>query len=158
MPTNVTPCLWFDRQAEEAAKFYTSVFPNSRIGRVTRYGEGAPLPAGTVLTVSFELDGKEFTALNGGPLFKFSPAVSFVVHCKDQREVDYYWDHLVEGGKPSQCGWLDDKFGLSWQVVPTVLFDLLDGQDAARAQRATAAMMKMIKLDVATLERAARGE
>ena len=158
MSTNVTPCLWFDNQAEDAAKFYTSVFKNSRIGRVVRYGEGAPMAAGTALTVSFELDGKEFTALNGGPHFKFSPAVSFVVHCKDQQEVDYYWDYLVDGGKPNQCGWLDDKFGLSWQIVPTALFDLLGDKDAARAQRATAAMMKMIKLDIATLEKAARGE
>lgn len=158
MTTKITPCLWFDRQAEEAAKFYTSVFPNSRISKVAYYGEGAPLPAGTVLTIGFELDGQEFTALNGGPHFKFSPAISFVVHCQDQRQVDEYWDRLLDGGKASQCGWLDDRFGVSWQIVPTVLTELMIDEDAAKVQRVTQAMMKMIKLDIATLEQAARGE
>jgi len=154
MRLKITPCLWFDRQAEEAAQFYTSVFKNSRIVKTVRYGEGAPLPAGTVLTIAFELDGQEFTALNGGPHFKFSPAVSFVVHCRTQQEVDEYWDKLCDGGKPNQCGWLDDKFGVSWQIVPTVLPEMMADKDAARAQRVTQAMMKMVKLDIAQLEQA----
>ena len=154
MRLKITPCLWFDRQAEEAAQFYTSVFKNSRIVKTVRYGEGAPLPAGTVLTIAFELDGQEFTALNGGPHFKFSPAVSFVVHCRTQQEVDEYWDKLCDGGKPNQCGWLDDKFGISWQIVPTVLPEMMADKDAARAQRVTQAMMKMVKLDIAQLEQA----
>lgn len=158
MSTKITPCLWFDNQAEEAARFYTSVFANSRIGKTLRYGEGAPLPAGTVLTIAFELDGQEFTALNGGPHFKFSPAVSFVVHCRNQQEVDEYWDKLCDGGKPNQCGWLDDKFGVSWQIVPIVLPEMIADKDSAKAQRVTQAMMKMVKLDIATLERAALGE
>ena len=154
MRLKITPCLWFDRQAEEAAQFYTSVFKNSRIVKTVRYGEGAPLPAGTVLTIAFELDGQEFTALNGGPHFKFSPAVSFVVHCRTQQEVDEYWDKLCDGGKPNQCGWLDDKFGVSWQIVPTVLPEMMADRDAAKAQRVTQAMMKMVKLDIAQLEQA----
>ena len=154
MRLKITPCLWCDRQAEEAAQFYTSVFKNSRIVKTVRYGEGAPLPAGTVLTIAFELDGQEFTALNGGPHFKFSPAVSFVVHCRTQQEVDEYWDKLCDGGKPNQCGWLDDKFGVSWQIVPTVLPEMMADRDAARAQRVTQAMMKMVKLDIAQLEQA----
>jgi predicted 3-demethylubiquinone-9 3-methyltransferase (glyoxalase superfamily) len=154
MTKKITPCLWFDSQAEEAANFYAGIFKNSRIGRILHYGEDAPMPAGTVLTIELELDGQEFIALNGGPHFKFSPAVSFVVYCGNQQEVDEYWDKLGRGGKPSQCGWLDDKFGVTWQIVPTVLIEMMADKDPARAARVTAAMMKMIKLDIATLKAA----
>jgi predicted 3-demethylubiquinone-9 3-methyltransferase (glyoxalase superfamily) len=154
----ITPFLWFDHQAEEAAKLYTQVFENSKIGKVVRNSEAAPGPTGGVFTVQFWLDGLEFTALNGGPHFTFNEAVSFVVHCETQREVDYYWDALLaDGGQPSQCGWLKDRFGLSWQIVPTVLLELIGDPDPQRAQRATAAMMKMVKLDIETLQKAADG-
>ena len=151
------PFLWFDNQAEEAANLYVSVFPNSKILSATRYGEGGPGPAGQVMTVSFELDGQTFTALNGGPMFTFSEAVSFVIDCKDQAEVDHYWDRLVEGGSPSQCGWLKDRFGLSWQVVPTELHTLIGDPDPAKARRATEAMLGMVKLDIAALRAAHAG-
>ncbi|HXM43711.1 MAG TPA: VOC family protein [Bryobacteraceae bacterium] len=152
----VTPFLWFDRQAEEAARFYTSVFKNSRIETVTRYGEAGPGAKGSVMTVAFELDGRKFTALNGGPLFKFTEAVSFVVHCDDQQEVDEMWEKLLAGGKESQCGWLQDKYGLSWQIVPTVLLEMLQDQDAERKERVVRAMLQMKKLDIAGLEAAYR--
>jgi len=152
----ITPFLWFDSQAEEAANYYVSVFRNSKIRRTSRYGEAGPGPKGSVMTVEFELDGNEFVALNGGPHYQITPAVSFVVNCKDQADVDYYWDKLTAGGLPVQCGWLTDKFGVSWQVVPTRLSELLVDPDKAKAQRVMAAMMKMIKLDVPTLEQAAR--
>ena len=152
----ITPFLWFDSQAEEAANYYVSVFRNSKIRRTSRYGEAGPGPKGSVMTVEFELDGNEFVALNGGPHYQITPAVSFVVNCKDQADVDYYWDKLTVGGMPVQCGWLTDKFGVSWQVVPTRLSELLVDPDKSKAQRVMAAMMKMVKLDVPTLEQAAR--
>ena len=151
----LTPCLWFDTEAEEAANFYVSVFPNSRILHVSRYGEAGPREAGTVMTVSFELDGKKFLALNGGPEFAFSEAISFQVDCASQDEVDHYWNALSDCGEEGPCGWLKDRFGLSWQVVPSRLPELLTGADQERAQRVMAAMMKMRKIDIAELERAA---
>ena len=153
----VAPMLWFDTQAEEAANFYVSVFKNAKLGRIARYSEAGPGPAGSAMTVEFELDGQPFTGLNGGPYFKFTEAVSFVISCADQAEVDHYWDRLLEGGKASQCGWLKDKFGLSWQVVPTRLAELASDPDRAKAGRVMGAMMKMIKLDIAGLEAAAQG-
>jgi predicted 3-demethylubiquinone-9 3-methyltransferase (glyoxalase superfamily) len=153
----ITPFLWFDTQAEEAARFYVSIFNNSRIVKTVRYGEAGPGPAGSVMTVAFELNGVPFTALNGGPLFDFSEAVSFVVNCQSQAEVDSLWQKLSAGGRPGRCGWLKDKYGLSWQVVPTVLPALLSDPDAARAQRTMQAMLKMDKLDIAALERAHSG-
>jgi predicted 3-demethylubiquinone-9 3-methyltransferase (glyoxalase superfamily) len=152
----ITPFLWFDSQAEEAANYYVSVFRNSKIRRTARYGDAGPGPKGSVMTVEFELDGNEFVALNGGPHYTITPAVSFVVNCKDQADVDYYWDKLTAGGMPVQCGWLTDKFGVSWQVVPVRLSELLVDPDKSKAQRVMAAMMKMVKLDVPTLEQAAR--
>ena len=155
----ITPWLWFDTEAEDAANFYTSVFKNSRITNVARYGEAGPRPAGTVMTVAFELDGQEFAALNGGPEYTFNEAVSFLIDCADQAEVDYYWARLTEGGgQPGPCGWLKDRYGLSWQVVPTELERLLNDPDQGRAQRAMAAMLKMGKLDVAALRAAADGD
>jgi len=151
----ITPWLWFDTQAEEAATFYTSVFKNSRILQVSHYGEAGPRPAGMVMTVSFELDGQEFVALNGGPEFTFTEAVSFMVTCADQAEVDYYWSALTEGGEPGPCGWLKDRYGLSWQIVPTALDELLNDPDRERAQRAMQAMLQMSKIDIAELRRAA---
>ncbi|MGA0601158.1 VOC family protein [Caulobacter sp. KR2-114] len=153
------PFLWFDNQAEEAANFYVSVFPNSRITAVARYGPGSPGGAeGSVMTIAFELDGQPFNALNGGPIFQFSEAVSFVIDCETQAEVDHYWKALgEEGGQPGQCGWLKDRFGVSWQVVPTVLPRLLSGDDREKAGRAMAAMLKMKKLDIAALEAAREG-
>ncbi|MDQ3028451.1 MAG: VOC family protein [Actinomycetota bacterium] len=154
MPKTV-PCLWFDGQAEQAAEHYTAIFPNSSVGEVTRYGPGSPAPEGSVMTVSFSLDGQQFVGLNGGPQFTFSEAISFQILCADQDEVDHYWDRLSEGGQHSQCGWLKDRFGLSWQVVPTVLFELLKDPDPGRAQRATEAMLGMSKIEIAELQRAA---
>ena len=151
----ITPFLWFNDQAEEAAKFYTSIFKNSRILDISYYGEAAEKaahrPKGSVMTVSFQLDGQEFTALNGGPLFKFSEAVSLVVRCDSQQEVDYFWSKLSAGGAESQCGWLKDKFGFSWQVVPKVAIELLQQKDKAKAERVMAAIMTMRKIDIATL-------
>jgi predicted 3-demethylubiquinone-9 3-methyltransferase (glyoxalase superfamily) len=154
MGTKITPFLWFDHQAEEAAKFYTSIFKNSSIGRIARYGEEGPRPEGSVMTVSFQLDGQEFTALNGGPIFAFSPAVSFVVHCKTQEEVDEYGDKLSAGGKTERCGWLTDRFGVSWQIVPTILMEFLQDKDPTRTRRVTQAMMKMVKLNIGNLKEA----
>jgi predicted 3-demethylubiquinone-9 3-methyltransferase (glyoxalase superfamily) len=151
----MVPCLWFDTEGEEAAEFYTSVFPNSKILDVSRYGEAGPRPAGTVMTVNFELNGQEFLALNGGPDFTFSEAISFQVFCEDQDEVDRYWAALSKGGEEGPCGWLKDRFGLSWQIVPTRLSELLSDPDPERSQRAMKAMLGMKKIDVAELERAA---
>jgi len=152
----ITPFLWFNGQAEEAMNFYLSIFKNSKVGSVTRYGDAGPGPKGSVMTASFQLDGQTFTALNGGPEFQFTEAVSFVVHCENQQEVDYYWDKLTAGGKAVQCGWLKDKYGLSWQIVPVALFRLLEGTDPKKTQRVMQALMKMTKLDIATLENAAQ--
>jgi predicted 3-demethylubiquinone-9 3-methyltransferase (glyoxalase superfamily) len=153
----ITPNLWFDTQGLEAAEFYVSVFPNSKITNVSRYGEAGPREAGMVLTVDFELDGQPYTAINGGPHFTFNEAISLLINCADQDEVDYYWDKLLEGGEPSQCGWLKDKFGLSWQVVPTGMGDLMADPDPERSQRAMKAMLGMVKLDLAALQAAAGG-
>src|SRR5215211_1357193 len=150
----ITPFLWFDNQAEEAAKFYTSVFKNSKIGTVSRYGDAGPGPKGTVMTASFQLDGQEFVALNGGPHFKFTEATSFVVNCETQEEVDAYWEKLSEGGEKSRCGWLKDKFGLSWQVVPTELSRLFQSKDPEKTKRVMEAMMQMDKLDINKLKQA----
>src|SRR5215213_1658931 len=151
----VTPFLWFDTEAEEAATFYTSIFENSRVTNVARYGEAGPRPAGMVMTVSFELDGQEFIALNGGPDFKFNEAISLQVSCNGQEEVDEFWSKLSEGGEEGPCGWLKDKYGLSWQIVPTRLYELLDDPDRGKCQRAMQAMLGMRKLDIAGLEEAA---
>ncbi|MFH1568119.1 MAG: VOC family protein [Gemmatimonadota bacterium] len=150
----IAPFLWFDTQAEEAARFYTSIFPGSRIRRVTRYGEAGPGPAGTVMTVEFELDGQPVIALNGGPRFQFSEAVSLSVDCRTQEEVDRYWNALSDGGEEGPCGWLKDRYGLSWQVNPTVLGDMLSDPDPARSRRVMEAMLDMGKLDIAALQRA----
>jgi predicted 3-demethylubiquinone-9 3-methyltransferase (glyoxalase superfamily) len=160
----ITPCLWFDSQAEEAARFYTSIFKTSKLGTISRYGEAGNevhgQPAGKVMTVEFELNGQRFTALNGGPHFKFNEAVSFQIMCQDQEEIDYYWDALSQGGDPKaqQCGWVKDKFGLSWQVVPKVLGKLMADPDREKAGRTMEAMLQMKKLDVAELKRAFAGE
>jgi predicted 3-demethylubiquinone-9 3-methyltransferase (glyoxalase superfamily) len=156
MPKQI-PCLWFDGKAEEAAAHYASIFPNSTIGEVTRYGPDMPPPMkeGDVLTVNFTLDGQEYVGLNGGPLFSFSEAISFQIMCADQEEADHYWNRLTEGGEESQCGWLKDRFGVSWQVVPTELMALLSDPDPGRAQRATQAMLQMRRIDVAEIKRAA---
>ena len=150
----ITPFLWFDHQAEEAANFYVSVFKNSKINDVTRYGDAGPGPKGSVMTVEFELDGQPFIALNGGPHFKFTEAVSFSVDCKTQQEVDEYWEKLTRGGEEGPCGWAKDKYGLSWQVNPTILGELLSDPDAQKASRVMEAMMKMKKIDIAALEQA----
>jgi predicted 3-demethylubiquinone-9 3-methyltransferase (glyoxalase superfamily) len=150
-----TPCLWFDTQGEEAATFYTSVFPNSRIVDVQRYGSAGPREEGSVMTVSFELNGQRFVALNGGPEFTFNEAVSFQVECETQEEVDMFWSTLSEGGEEGPCGWLKDKFGLSWQIVPKVLLELVNGPDREKSQRVMAAMLTMRKIEIAGLERAA---
>jgi predicted 3-demethylubiquinone-9 3-methyltransferase (glyoxalase superfamily) len=158
----ITPFLWFDNQAEEAANFYVSVFKNSKILNGARYGdsgaEAAGRPKGSVMTVEFELDGQKFVGLNGGPHFKFSEAVSFVVNCETQEEVDYFWDSLSAGGSEVQCGWLKDKYGLSWQIVPTILAELLRDKDASKSQRVMKAMLQMKKIDIATLKQAAEQE
>ena len=154
----ITPFLWFDDRAEEAAGFYVSIFRDSRIKGISRYSDeaskAAGRPKGSVMTVAFELDGQDFTALNGGPIFKFTEAISFVVNCENQQEVDHFWEKLSAGGQEVQCGWLRDKFGISWQVVPTALIEMLGDKDPARSQRVMAAMLKMKKIDIATLERA----
>jgi predicted 3-demethylubiquinone-9 3-methyltransferase (glyoxalase superfamily) len=160
----ITPCLWFDSQAEEAARFYTSIFKSSKLGSISRYSEAGHevhgQPAGKVMTVEFELNGQRFTALNGGPHFKFNEAVSFQIMCQNQEEIDHYWSKLSQGGDPNaqQCGWLKDKFGLSWQVVPTVLGKLMSDPEREKAGRAMEAMLKMKKLDIAELQRAFEGE
>jgi len=153
----ITTFLWFDTQAEEAAKFYTAIFPSGKITSVSRYGDAGPGPKGSVMTVGFELEGQHFVGMNGGPQYSFTPAISLMVNCQTQQEVDHYWDRLVEGGKPIACGWLQDKYGLSWQVTPTALMQLLQDKDSKKAQRVMQAMMQMVKLDVATLQRAAEG-
>jgi predicted 3-demethylubiquinone-9 3-methyltransferase (glyoxalase superfamily) len=155
---NITPFLWFDKDAEEAANFYVSVFPNSKLGSVARYGEAGPGEAGSVMTVEFELDGQRFVALNGGPEFKFTEAVSFVINCETQEEVDDYWAKLSDGGEEGPCGWLKDRYGLSWQVVPTVLVELLKDSDPAKAQRVMRAMLQMGKIEIEALRRAYEGE
>ena len=152
--SKITPFLTFNNQAEEAVNLYVSLFKNSKIVGINRFGEGAPLPAGTVMTVSFVLDGQEFTALNGGPHFTFTEGFSLFVSCETQAEVDALWEKLSEGGEKGQCGWLKDKFGLSWQIVPTAMMELIQGPDPAGSQRAMAAMLKMNKLDLAALRRA----
>lgn len=158
----ITPFLWFDDNAEEAANFYVSVFKNSKIGEVSRYGDAgeqaAGRPAGTVMTVDFHLDGQDFVALNGGPHFKFTEAISFVVNCETQEEIDYFWEKLSGGGEEVQCGWLKDKYGLSWQVVPTVLGEMMQDKDAEKADRVMKAMLQMKKLDIATLKQAYDGQ
>jgi len=151
----ITPCLWFDTEAEDAARFYTSVFPNSRIVDVARYGPAAPRPEGMVMTATFELDGQRFVALNGGPNFTFNEAISFQVSCENQDEVDRYWDTLSEGGEPGPCGWLKDRFGVSWQVTPAVLSELLGDPDRRKSERVMQAMLNMQKLEIDVLERAA---
>jgi predicted 3-demethylubiquinone-9 3-methyltransferase (glyoxalase superfamily) len=157
MSRKITPNLWFDTEAEEAAAFYVSVFDDSRIVGVTHYTEGAPRPAGTVMTVEFELGGNRFVAINGGPEFTFDEAVSFQIDCADQEEVDGFWERLTDGGEEGRCGWLKDRFGLSWQVVPAGWDEVFAGADPARAQRAMQAMLGMRKLDIAALRRAADG-
>ena len=153
----ITPFLWFDTQAEEAANFYVSLFPNSKITSVTRYPEGAPAPVGSVMTVSFVLDGAEFTALNGGPHYKFDQAVSFVIPTETQSETDHYYDALREGGTEHACGWVQDRYGLAWQITPNRLMELVSSPDKATAQRAMGAMMTMKKIDIAAIEAAAAG-
>lgn len=156
----ISPCLWFDDQGEEAAKFYTSIFKDSKIGDVTRYGkEGYEIHGreeGTVMTAEFEIEGQKFLALNGGPIFKFNEAISFQVYCETQEEVDYYWEKLSEGGdeKAQQCGWLKDKYGVSWQIVPTILIKMLKDKDSEKSQRVMKAMLQMHKLDISTLKKA----
>ena len=159
----ITSCLWFDNQAEEAANFYVSIFKNSKVGNITRYDEAAAQasgrPKGSVLTVEFELEGQKFVGLNGGPIFKFTEAVSFQVDCETQEEVDYFWEKLTaDGGQESMCSWLKDKYGLSWQIVPRVLTELLRDKDASKSQRVMQAMLQMKKIDIPTLQRAAAGE
>lgn len=151
----ISPCLWYDHEAEEAVNFYVSIFKNSRITRISHYGEAGPGKPGSVLTVGFEIEGQSFTALNGGPIFKFNEAISLMVDCTTQEEIDYYWDRLSEGGKIEHCGWLRDRYGLCWQIVPRMLVDLISGPDAARANRVMTAMLKMVKFDIAELQRAA---
>jgi predicted 3-demethylubiquinone-9 3-methyltransferase (glyoxalase superfamily) len=157
MQQKITPNLWFDTEAEEAAGFYTSVFENSRVLSRTHYTEAGPREAGMVMTVEFELDGQRFVGINGGPDFKFGEAVSFEIHCETQDEVDHYWERLSEGGEEGQCGWLKDRYGLSWQVVPTGMEELFSDPDPKRAERAMQAMLKMRKLDIAALRSAADG-
>ena len=157
----ITPCLWFDSEAEDAASYYVSIFPNSRIGEISRFGEAGQeihhKPVGSVMAVEFELDGNPFVGLNGGPMFKFSEATSFQIFCETQEEVDHYWNHLTKGGDADaqQCGWLKDKFGVSWQVIPNVLIELLKDPDAAKSQRVANAMLQMKRMDIAGLQRAA---
>jgi predicted 3-demethylubiquinone-9 3-methyltransferase (glyoxalase superfamily) len=150
----IVPNLWFDTEAEEAAEFYTSIFENSRIKEVSRYGDAGPRPAGLAMTVDFELDGQRFTALNGGPEFKFNEAISLLVNCESQEEVDYFWAKLADRGEEGPCGWLKDRFGVSWQIVPTRLMELIQDEDRERADRVMEAMLKMQKIDIAGLERA----
>ena len=153
----ITPFLWFDHQAEEAMNHYVAIFRNSKVKDVTRYGDAGPGPKGSVMTASFELDGQPFTALNGGPHFKFTEAVSFVVHCETQYEVDYFWSKLGEGGQTQQCGWLKDRFGLSWQIVPSALIELISDPDPEKSRRVTEAMLRMTKIDIAKLRQAHAG-
>ena len=162
MIQKITPCLWFDNQAEEAAKFYASIFKNSKIGAISHYDEASSnvsgMPAGSVLTVEFELEGQKFVALNGGPAFKFSEAISFMVNCETQEEIDHYWNALSAVPDSEQCGWLKDKYGVSWQITPTRLDEMIRDKDSAKAQRVMKAMLEMKKLDIAELERAYNGK
>jgi len=153
----ITPFLWFDNNAEEAVNFYVSIFKNSKVLSITRYGEAGPAPAGTVLTAAFQLQGQEFIALNGGPQFKFTEAISFSVNCETQEELDQYWEKLSEGGEKGRCGWLKDKYGLSWQVNPVVLGEMLQDEDPEKAKRVMEAMLQMNKLDIETLKKAYEG-
>ena len=153
----IRPCLWFDTEGEAAAEFYTSIFPNSKIVEVTRYGSAGPRAEGTVMTITFELDGQQFIALNGGPIFKFTEAISLVVNCQTQAEVDHFWTKLSAGGEEVQCGWLKDKFGVSWQVIPSALMEMIQDKDAAKSQRVMAAMLEMKKIEVEPLRRAYAG-
>jgi predicted 3-demethylubiquinone-9 3-methyltransferase (glyoxalase superfamily) len=150
----ITPFLWFDGKAEEAMRFYVSIFKNSKVGAITRYEDAGPGPKGTVMVVTFQLDGQEFIALNGGPQFTFSPAISFVVNCETQEEVDAFWEKLSEGGEKLQCGWLRDKYGLSWQIVPTVLGEMMQDKDVEKSQRVMKAMLQMNKIDIERLKQA----
>jgi predicted 3-demethylubiquinone-9 3-methyltransferase (glyoxalase superfamily) len=150
----ITPFLWFDDRAEEAMNFYVSIFKNSKVGRVTRYGDGGPGPKGTVMSATFQLDGQEFFALNGGPLFKFTEAISFFVNCETQQEVDELWEKLSAGGEKSRCGWLKDKYGLSWQIIPSILGKLLQDKNAEKAKRVMTAMLQMSKIDIEALQQA----
>jgi predicted 3-demethylubiquinone-9 3-methyltransferase (glyoxalase superfamily) len=150
----ITPFLWFDNQAEEAANFYVSIFKNSRIKNIIKYSEVGPGPKGSAMTVAFELEGQKFTALNGGPLYEFNPAVSFVVNCESQEEVDYYWEKLTHGGEEQVCGWLIDRYGVSWQVVPTILIEMIGDPDQQKARRVNEAMLKMVKIDIKKLKKA----
>jgi predicted 3-demethylubiquinone-9 3-methyltransferase (glyoxalase superfamily) len=155
----ISPFLWFDNNAEEAAKFYVAIFKDSKVLKIARYGEAGPGPAGSVMVVNFQIEGQDFIALNGGPLFKFTEAISFVINCQTQEEVDHYWNKLTAGGgQESQCGWLKDKYGLSWQVTPTILGELLADKDQKKAQRVMQAMLQMKKIDIAALQRAAAQE
>ena len=150
----ITPFLWFDHQAEEAMNFYTSIFKNSKKGQVSRYGEGAPVPKGTVMTAQFEIEGQPFIALNGGPHYKPTPTISFLVDCKTQEEVDHLWSSLSDGGQPLQCGWITDKFGITWQIIPSILTELMSDKDPQKSQRVVKAMMQMAKIDIEGLKRA----
>ena len=154
----ITPCLWFDNNAEEAVNFYISIFKKSKVLSVTRFGEAGPGPAGTVLTVAFQLEGQEFVALNGGPHFKFTEAISLSVDCNTQEEIDEMWEKLSEGGEESQCGWLKDKYGLSWQVTPSILVEMLQDKDPEKAKRVMEAMLKVVKIDIKTLKQAYDGQ
>jgi len=154
----ITPFLWFDGKAEEAANFYTAIFKNSKIGSVSRYGEGGPGPKGSVMVVTFQLEGQEFMALNGGPLFTFTPAISFLVNCETQEEVDQLWEKLSEGGQKDRCGWLKDKYGVSWQIIPTALGKMMSDPDRAKSSRVMKAMLQMDKIDINTLKQAYAGE
>jgi len=157
----ITPFLWFDDRAEEAVRFYVSVFPNSKIGNITRYGEAAAhaaqRPKGSVMTIAFQLDGQDFVAINGGPAFTFSPAISFVVGCRTQEEVDEFWEKLSDGGQTQQCGWLTDRFGVSWQITPVALWEMIEDKDPNKSEQAMRAMLQMDKLDIARLEEAYAG-
>ena len=153
----ITPCLWFDKEAEEAARFYVGIFKNSQIKTVSRYGDAGPMPKDTVMVVVFDLDGQEYLALNGGPIYHFSEAISLSVTCENQDEVDYYWRKLTLGGQEGPCGWLKDRYGVSWQVVPRQLTEMMRGEDPAKVKRMTEAMFKMKKLDIAVLEQAYEG-
>ena len=155
--TGITPFLWFDNQAEEAANYYVSIFPNSKITKATRYGDAGPGPKGQIMTIAFELDGRNFTALNGGPHFQHSPAFSLVIHCENQEEVDRYWEKLSAEPAAEQCGWVKDKFGLSWQIIPNALIEMISDKDPEKAKRVTQAMLQMKKIDIEELKRAYAG-
>lgn len=154
----ITPFLWFDNNAEEAMNYYVSIFKNSKVLKVTRYGDAGPGPKGTVMTTEFELDGQEFVGLNGGPQFKFTEAISLVVNCETQEEVDYFWEKLSDGGEKSRCGWLKDKYGLSWQVTPTILIEMIGDEDPEKSQRVMEAMLRMDKIEIEPLKRAYEGK